>query len=294
MKSFKERKNNIHFTISIYEEPSSKTLNLKEIRDYLNHKLGDIDIRLRRDFITFHLNSKKIDNIAEELARCKVRDITNPDIEINPLSGEVQFEKKLIKHPEKKLFGVIYDGYQLDGMFQNLIHNEELDYRNIHVVFTNRLFGTFDEDDGRYHARVILCGYPSIISTTGIVEAPAKPREFYHLKQKYQMLGMQIPPEMIKEKFQGKFIDYDDPRLTEVMKGYVMQSVFYHLTFKPFCEDKNCRLYNAHWQEEIINAQLKGGEFCVKHEHFFKEIKEQNKLSSNFVKNVNKFGGIVV
>ncbi|MFC1938628.1 DUF6775 family putative metallopeptidase [Chloroflexota bacterium] len=34
----------------------------------------------------------------------------------------------------------------------------------------------------------------------------------------------------------------------------------------PFCEDKGCRLYNAHWQEELIFAQLGAGyEFCESH-----------------------------
>ena len=60
-----------------------------------------------------------------------------------------------------------------------------------------------------------------------------------------------------------------------------MQSVFYHLTQEPFCKEKDCRLYNAHWQEEVINAQLKGSEFCEKHEQILRNIKERRKLVSN-------------
>jgi acid stress-induced BolA-like protein IbaG/YrbA len=264
------------FVIFLYDEPSSKTLDVKEIKEYLRQVLGDIEVKTRGDFIGFHLNTKRIDEYAEELARCKVRDLFSSKPEaIDVLPGEIRYERKLIEHPEKKLTGVLYDGYRLDRFFRSLIPHEELDFKFLHIVFTNRLFGTYDEKDRRYHARVIICGYPSIISTTGIVEAPAKPKEFYLLKQKYSILGMEMPYDAVKEDLHGRFIDYDDPCLTEVMKGYVMQSVFYHLTLEPFCEDKNCRLYNAHWQEEVINAQLKGTEFCRKHKQVLRGIRER-------------------
>jgi hypothetical protein len=94
-----------------------------------------------------------------------------------------------------------------------------------------------------------------------VVEAPAKPRDFY-LKQQ---LGASLLT--LKEEFKGKFIDYNDLRLTEVMKGYVMQALFFHITGNPFCKNKNCRLYNAHWQEDLIQAQLTSkNDFCAQHE----------------------------
>jgi hypothetical protein len=107
---------------------------------------------------------------------------------------------------------------------------------------------------------VSVYGFPSLISTTGVVEAPAKPREFYLKKR----LG--IPLEVLKSEFIGRFIDHGDPHLTDVMKGYVMQALFFHMTGDPFCDDPDCRLYNAHWQEELIRAQVDGRyEFCPNH-----------------------------
>ena len=51
-----------------------------------------------------------------------------------------------------------------------------------------------------------------------------------------------------------------------------MQAVFYSLTGNPFCEDKGCRLYNAHWQEDAIFAQLESGyEFCKEHTKFLRK-----------------------
>jgi hypothetical protein len=62
------------------------------------------------------------------------------------------------------------------------------------------------------------------------------------------------------------------------MKGYVMQALFYHLTLDPFCSDKRCRLYNAHWQEEVLEAQLEEPEFCERHakmlERFVESLQE--------------------
>ena len=272
----KEKRSDFHLNVFLYDDPSSKTLDLKEISNYLKQKLGNITVKVRKDFITFNLNPNNTDELSKSLALCRVRNLSNPDVDIDPLLGEVRFEKILINYPKKKFLGVLYDGYRLDGVFQSLIPQEELDINNLHVIFTNRLFGTFDKNDQRYHARAIICGYPSIISTSGIVEAPAKPREFYHLKQKYLSLGINVPPEVIKKEFHGRFIEYDDPRLTEIMKGYVMQMIFYHLTYEPFCEDKNCRLYNAHWQEEVINAQLEGAEFCKRHEHILKNMRGES------------------
>ncbi len=77
----------------------------------------------------------------------------------------------------------------------------------------------------------------------------------------------------LKERFKGRFIDSEDERRTEVVKGYAMQGVFYRLVGNPFCEDKGCRLYNAHWQEELIFAQLGSGyEFCGQHEKILDDL----------------------
>jgi hypothetical protein len=262
-------------TVFLYDDPSSKTLDLDEIRDYLLDRLCDIEVKVRKDFITFHLDPASTEDYAARIAGSKVRNLHSATFAMEPLTGEVRYEQGLIKSPERKLAGVLYDGYRLDRTLRSLIPRSESGLNHAHIVFTNRLIGTFDEGDKRYHARVIICGYPSLISTTGIVEAPAKPREFYHLMREHAHSGSGASAEIdkIKARFKGRFIDYDDERLTDVAKGYVMQAIFYLLTFEPFCSDKDCRLYNSHWQEEMINAQLGGSEFCERHERFLQDLK---------------------
>jgi len=75
----------------------------------------------------------------------------------------------------------------------------------------------------------------------------------------------------VKKRFKGEFIDYGDPRITEVAKGYVMQVLFYLLTGEAFCKDKKCRLFDAHWQKDMISAQLSSNEFCEHHERMLRE-----------------------
>ena len=255
----------LSLNIHLYEDSSTKNLDLREIVGYLREKLGQVSVDLRGPFIKASFDETQ--DLARRMAGTKVRDLANPNVQFEPLPGEVEFERKLLRDSGLRIVGLLYDGFKLQAVLRELIPEEEFDIGHAHIAFTSRLFGTFDEGDRRYHARVGIYGFPSMISTTGIVEAPARPKEFYVLKQRYAALGgTDAQMEELKEKFRGRFIDYDDERLTEVMKGYAMQAVFYHLKLDPFCSDKRCRLWNAHWQEEVLEAQLSRPELCERHE----------------------------
>ncbi len=260
--------------VHLYEDSSSKTLNLKEIAFYLSETLGEVSVDIRRPLVTIS-SGEILEELALKLADAKVRGIANPNLHSEPLLGEVEFEKKQILNPELMLTGVLYDGSKIQKIIFDLISEGELNLAHAHIMFTNRLFGTW-ETDGRYHIRVNILGFPSMISTTGIVEAPAKPKEFYVLKQQYAAMGKSIPIEELKEKFSGRFIDYDDERLTEVMKGYVMQAIFYHLGLDPFCDKIACKLHNSHWQEEVIESKLKQRkeEFCYFHNKILNNLRQ--------------------
>ena len=250
--------------IVLYDEGTAQTLNLEEIAAYLREKLRKAEVELRGNLFALYLSQDKLSDYASKIACIKIQDATRRTLsEQEPLYGEIEYEKRRILG-KTRAFGVLYDGFELQRIFCELISRPERSFEFVHILFTNRLFATWDERDSRYHARVSVYGIPSIISTTGVVEAPAKPREYYLLKQQYQMLGKDLLE--LKDGFRGRFIDYDDERLTEVMKGYAIQAVFFSLVGDPFCEDKGCRLYNTHWQEELIFAQLGSEyEFCQRH-----------------------------
>jgi hypothetical protein len=257
--------------VYVYDDPSSKTLNVDEIVAYLGNHLPLVSIQKRGEFLQHHFRGD-VKALAESIACTKVRSVSADFEEFDPLPGEIRFEENLLESPERRISGILYDAPRLQLLMRDLVPANELNLGMVHVVFTPRLFGTFDAGDRRYHARVILCGYPNLISTSGIVEAPAKPREFYLARQAMRTMGTDVPAEVLEEKIEGRFLDYDDPRLTDVVKGYVMQAMLYSVVRELFCDDARCRLYNAHWQEEVLEAQLGEREFCDRHASMIREI----------------------
>jgi len=255
--------------VLLYSEGVAEELNIEQIAEYLREKLGKVQVRVRGN--PFAFCPEKSPDYARKLASIKVQDASRKIAsEQEPLYGEIEYEKRRILGKTRS-FGILYDGFHLHKILREIVLREERGLEFIHILFTSRLFATWDEGDKRYHLRASVYGIPSIISTTGLIEAPAKPREYYLLKQQYERLGKDVTE--FKDRFKGRFIDYEDKRLTEVVKGYVMQAVFYSLTGDSFCEDKGCRLYNAHWQEELIFAQLRSkDEFCGRHEKILDDL----------------------
>ena len=252
----------------LYEEGDLEALDLQDLGQYLREKthipfqiLGDVYSRLPEE---------KTEAVGKEYARTKVKD---PGKELTlgeVLQGEWEYEQRRIRNPKWRIFGILYDGISYQRVISGLINKEKIDFAHCAILFTNQLFATWDVDDQRYHARVSLYGIPSLISTSGLVEAPAKPKAFYLKRQ------MGVPVELLKEEYEGRFLDHGDLRITEVLKGYAMQALFFHLTGEPFCEDPDCRLFNSHWQEEVLLSQLDGRyEFCPRHETILKELRER-------------------
>lgn len=142
------------------------------------------------------------------------------------------------------------------------------------IIVTKRLIATIGDNDKQMHLRSSVLSYPSVISLSGIVEAPAKPREYYLAKQSLQGSGLwELEEARLKQKLKKRFIDYNDKRIPKVVKGLSAQALFFYLTAEPFCKSKKCRLYNAHWQEELIYSQVKSGKFCAKHSRVLKKLK---------------------
>lgn len=140
-------------------------------------------------------------------------------------------------------------------------------------MLSDKVFITLD-DFKRPHIRASIYSSPSVISIPGIVEGPAKPREFYLYKQRYAALRIwELKEDEVKKKFKKQFIDYGDKRLTEVIKGYIAQAIFFYMTEDPFCSKKFCRLYNAHWQKDMIYAQITSGRFCRHHAGMLEKIR---------------------
>lgn len=204
----------------------------------------------------------------EEIASCKVRHPFSPWEDFEPLLGEVRYEERMRDDPDR-IGGILYDAERLADRMEPLVEGGT---GRLNAVLTDRLVGTFGGD--RYHARTVYASSPSLVSSAGLVEGPARPREFY--EERTTALGDSVPSEIAKEEVEGDFLEHGDPRLTEVAEGMVLQAAFYRATGEAFCDDEGCCLYNAHTQEELLEAQL-DGELCGRHERLLPGVVETGK-----------------
>ena len=83
--------------------------------------------------------------------------------------------------------------------------------------------------------------------------------------------------EKIKKKYKGEFLEYKDVKLPEVVEGYILQAIFYYETGNVFCDNKQCRLFNAHWQKDLFISQIENKKMCEKHEKIL--VKMKNNIS---------------
>lgn len=261
--------------LHLYSEPAAPILDMWVLARYAKQTFAGTEVDVRDNLFQRYLatvpeaeRQDAVMRLAHVFASAKVRQPLKQTDDFQPLPGEVDYERRRLSQVGSRSFGLLYDGHKLMRSMWVLVPIEERSLGHVHAVFTNQLVGTWDEGDRRYHARVSVYGFPSLLSTTGLVEAPAKPREYYLLRQQYATLGMDDAAELALEtELKGRFIGHEDGRLTEVMKGYVAQALAFQLWGDPFCPDKGCRLFNAHWQEEVIRAQLHGEpEFCAEHQ----------------------------
>lgn len=252
----------------IYTPENIGVLNFDEIYAYVKRNFRNIEVEIRDNFFKF-INEDEKKYVARKIVEAKITNAEKREQENVILPKEIEYEIKFIEGKTKSA-GILYDGIKLSLLYREFIHFKEKNWNYCHIVFTNRLIATWDENDRRYHARSSIYSFPSTISVTGIVTAPAKPREFYI--DLYSGKDVNI----IKEKYRGRFIDYDDERLNEVVKGYIMQAIFFHITGEAFCKDINCRLFNAHRQEDLIMSQIKSKyDLCELHEKMLEEINER-------------------
>ena len=250
--------------IFLYDEKSVPEIKINKLADFIK-KTFSIDTEIRKNIF-----NGSDQNTAKKLASCRI-DNTKKPFEIHtPSIEEVEFEKESFENSSKIKNIIMYDGYEFQKNISNLISEDENSTENFHIIFTNRLTCTYDFNDYRYHGRAIICSNPSVISTTGIIEAPAKPREYYMELISNMAQGLNV--DSLKKKYQGRYLEYHDERISTVVEGYVMQALFYYLTGDAFCEQENCRLFNPHWQKDLLRSQIEIGKLCEKHQKILEKL----------------------
>ncbi len=249
--------------VFLYDEPSIPELKLDDLAKFIQETFH-VPVQKRKSIF-----SDATQDTAALIAATRIYNYRQEFQRHDPTPEEIQFELESFQDSSRTENIVLYDGFAFQNIVGALIPKQESTLDNFHLVFTNKLTCTFDDTDYRYHGRALIGSNPSIISTTGIIEAPAKPREYYlDLMTNY---GQGLNIDLIKEKYKGQYLEYHDPRLDVIIQGYALQAIFYHITGEPFCEFLNCRLNNAHWQHDLLFSQLETGKLCARHQRILED-----------------------
>jgi hypothetical protein len=273
--------------IKLYNESSWPELDIDKIRSNLSKVLPNNLIEKENNSFFLCLNSllDKEKNF-EFYNKAIVRDLKSPsniyDLNYYQYSNTVEKNETLSKDKKKFVSIMLYDGFVVQKILQNIIENDDDEYQRqqrqqykrlpnlsvkfstINIIITDKLLCTFDETDWRYHARSLICGNPTLISTSGIVEGLAKPRDYY-----FKLFFYKGDPNIVDNlttEYKDRFIRYNDPRINDVIEGLVLQSIFYFINLgDPFCADRDCRFFNAHFQDDIIRTNIKEKKLCQRH-----------------------------
>ena len=252
--------------IILYDEPTVPEIQLERLEKFLT-KTFPVEIEIRENF--FQCSN---DNFFEKIASTRIFDLKKQFEKHDPSDEDIEIEKEN-KDMSAREEMILYDGFELQKTITEFIPMNEDMKDTLHIIFTNKLTCTFDENDFRYHARALIGANPAIISTTGMIEAPAKPKQYY-LDLMTNFSEKKV--EEIKKKYKGEFLEYHDSRISEITEGYLLQAIIYYETGEAFCEHKDCRLFNAHWQRDLFFSQLENKRFCEKHQEILNELKNQS------------------
>ena len=242
--------------VTLYRAPST-VADVDAVAEWLADRI-DGSVRVCDRFLGAHEDDE---NLARAFAGARVLSPYERETG-NEMLGIRRYEERALSDPDRA-GGVIYDGLQVQDALRERL---PLDREGLHAIVLDRVIGTWGAHDGRWHKRANVLGRPAVLSVPGLYEAPAKPESYYKAKQRHALVAGDAPPrEVLENEVEGEFLVADDPRTTEALKGYALQAVDYLATGGPFCDREGCRLYNAHRQPELVEAQLRDPEFCPDH-----------------------------
>lgn len=259
--------------IDVYPPESPLEFDLNESTRLLASLFPTAQVEVRSSVFK-GVDGRTLRRIAGRIARSRVRNPRNAEEDFGPLQAEVEYELRVIRGRTPP-GGIVYNSRRYtDAVLELLDSSVTVDRAS--VLVTNRLVSTYSSDDLQHHLRTVVFGFPSVVSIPGVVEAPAKPREYYLMKREMEGLGASaLQLKQLRDAFKDRFLDHGDPRISQVVGGLLAQAILFHLTLKPFCDDRTCRFFNAHWQEDLIRSQLGSAGICPRHSKLLARLRRK-------------------
>ena len=252
--------------IYLYDDPDAQGLDIDYLGHWLAHILPDVQIGVRTDFITFHL-ARFDDAERDELTTVLCEQLEQA--EVNNLVRPEDRGKLPALSPAERDLDVVYDSAALQAVLKLLIPDEEQTQDRLHIMFTANFLGVWREDEAYLRLQATALGLPNLISTSGLVEALALPKQYHFMRQQAAILGVD---ENLDELFAEQTVGYGDPRLNEICKGYMLQALYYHMTGETGCTDPQCRLHIVPTHVETLKTQVTGRPgLCERHREMLRQ-----------------------
>lgn len=237
---------------------TKKEIDLKILSSLGGHR----ELKFEVEFLVDPLLNVPVEErreVAHSFAKARIVDGRSPIL--NPFPYEVEYE--MGRFSGRKAIGVLYDARILRDIYFKVLEQwmKINPLESPHVILTDDLIATPDAD-GYYHARFALFSFPTIISISGIRYAPARSREYYFALMTKMAFGKNSPMED----------EFPSEQLPDMILGCLLQAIFFFYTGDPFCENKNCRLFNAHWLKDMIESQIISGKLCEKHKRIAEDL----------------------
>ncbi len=247
----------------LYDEPEAPGLDVDYLGRYLAAVLPTCEAHPRTDFLTHHLarfSEEQRETLGEQLLgqfqRARVDNLAPPGLRKN-LPAE---------DPTEAGWDEVYDGPSLQAVLHLLIPPEESHLSELHLSLTSLRLGLWPAADQSFRLSPALFGEPNLLSLTSLLEGPEVSREYEFMRAQMAMFGLEEGLEAVEDRFAPRMLAEGDPRLNEVVKGLLLQAVFYRLFGEAFCPGPACRLHNATTQEELLEAQTgPGAGLCERH-----------------------------
>ncbi len=253
--------------IYLYDDPDAQGLDIDYLAGYLASELTACKVGVRTDFITHHLGNmpaEKRDGATAQLSQ----DLEDAD-PVSRISGEDLLFEHVLEQADAHDY---YLFRPLQRALRALIPQEEAGLDHLHIVFTAHLLAEI-EQPLNLHPRMAALGAPSVLSTSGLVEVPDRPKEYHFKRMQYATFGADDHLPDLAEDFADRALGYGDPRLNDVLRGYMLMAVIYRATGDGPCDIPTCPLYPADTQVDVLDAQL-GHEsaMCPHHAELFHRI----------------------